>query len=226
MAMLIDSLPLLRLLHLVSPSLPVGSYSYSQGLEWAVEAGWVSDEKSLQAWLQSVLDNSLCPVDVPLLNLLYQAFTEGDEQQVCLLNETVHACRETKELRNEERQRGQALASLLDHFHLCSREKKDLACRSFVGGYALAAHCWDVPCSDAVLGYLWSWLENQVLSGIKIIPLGQSQGQKILDRLIPLLSGIAEKGKAIPLAEIGGAATALSIGSMLHETQYTRLYRS
>jgi urease accessory protein len=226
MAMPIDSIPLLRLLHLVSPTLPVGSFSYSQGLEWAVEAGWVSDEESLRGWLESILQSSLCRVDVPLLHLMYSACAGEDDGAIEGLTATILACRETRELREEERQRGRALAALLEHFPAGRHARKNSACRTFLGGYALAAFSWGVPCRQAVLGYLWSWLENQVVSGVKIIPLGQTQGQKILDRLIPLLPLVAEQGEGVPLAEVGGSAAALAIGSMLHETQYTRLYRS
>ena len=105
-------LALLRLLQIVSPNLPTGAYSYSQGLEWAVEAGWVTDSESFRQWLQEQAHGAMVQQELPLLRLLYEAYQNRDEALAMKLCSTVIALRETTELRDEERQRGRAMLAL------------------------------------------------------------------------------------------------------------------
>jgi urease accessory protein len=137
------------------------------------------------------------------------------------------ALRESHELRMEEQQRGQAMATLLQG--LCgalTEEEQQLISRCQLAGFAKAITLWHIPIHDAVSGYLWSWLENQVIAGIKIIPLGQTQGHRILSRLDESIRQAVDLGLALPDKEIGASNPALAIASSRHETQYTRLYRS
>lgn len=220
-------LPGLRLLQLVSPSLPVGAFSYSQGLEWAVQAGWLKDAETLHEWLDSTLQGAVVRNDLPLLERLYRAVERGDVESFSRWTDEWLAWRETAELRAEETQKGRALATLLrdldttDH----SRFNGDLR-RSFLSGFAYAAACWSIPLQSAAEAYLWGWLENQVLSAVKLIPLGQTSGQTTLYRLAESLPALAATGLALSDSEIGSSTSALAIASSRHETQYTRLYRS
>jgi urease accessory protein len=106
-------LPLLRLLQLVSPALPIGMYSYSQGQEKAVEDGWLNDEAAVAEWLEGLLECCIARTDVPVLARLYGAWADEDEARVARWSAYLRACRETEELRLEDRQTGQALARVL-----------------------------------------------------------------------------------------------------------------
>ncbi|HIP38464.1 MAG TPA: urease accessory protein UreF [Desulfocapsa sulfexigens] len=222
-----DPNALIRLLHLVSPSLPTGAYSYSQGLEWAVEAGWISDETSLEDWLACLARQSLGRVDIPLLTRMYAAVKDNQPDELkkwCLL---LLACRETSELREEEKTRGKAMATLLQRLNLPGIDRFNNSLQSSqLAGFAFAAAGWNIPLTDASSGYIWAWLENQVLTGMKIIPLGQSSGQQLLVKLTEPIPQIVKHGLQLGDEEIGASSPALALAGSHHETQYTRLYRS
>jgi urease accessory protein len=217
----------LRLLQLVSPALPIGAFTYSQGLEWAVEAGWVTDESSLSDWLLGLAEGGLRHVDLPILVRQYQAVADRDWAGLAHWSHYLLACRETRELRDEEINRGRALVSLLADLGLLGG---DLDRRPFAlcqaAGFALAAVRWSIPRRQAALGYAWGWLENQVAAGVKLIPLGQTAGQRLTAELAERLPGIVDRALDLPEEEIGASAPALAIASSQHETQYTRLFRS
>lgn len=218
---------LLRLLHLVSPTLPTGAFSYSQGLEWAVEAGWVHDMVSLESWLLDLAQNSMAQVDIPLLKRMYEAVEKSNSEELEQWIAVLLACRETSELQEEETTRGRAMATLLTNLDLMdgSIETK-LFKQSQLAGYVLAAHRWQISLNSAAQGYLWAWLENQIITGIKIVPLGQTQGQQLLLRLSANLPAIVAQGLEVKDTDIGAASPAFALASSLHESQYTRLYRS
>jgi len=219
------SLP--RLLHLVSPSLPTGAFAYSQGLEWAMEAGWIGDGLGLKGWLADLLGHSMVYVDIPILKRMVSACEANQETALGLWCSRLLACRETRELRLEEMDRGVAMLRLLQGLGVpFSHEWKKTAGRCQLAGFALAAVQWEIPLEDAAIGYAWSWLENQVLAGMKTIPLGQTEGHGILLRLGESVRKTVAQGLLTPDENIGAANPALAIASCLHETQYTRLYRS
>lgn len=218
---------LLRLLHLVSPTLPTGAFSYSQGLEWAVEGGWISDRESLESWLLDLASHSMTRVDIPVLQRMYGAVADGDEAALEHWIQILHACRETSELQEEESTRGRAMATLLENLDLLDGGiDKSLLRQSQLAGYVLAACKWQIDLQHAAQGYLWAWLENQVITGIKIIPLGQTQGQQLLLRLSSELPAIVERGLKVADGDIGASSPAFALACSLHEDQYTRLYRS
>jgi urease accessory protein len=232
---------LLRLLQLVSPSLPVGAFAYSQGLEWAVEAGWVSAEATLEGWLSDQLDNALAWVDLPLLARMMEAAVDRDPTAVSAWIDELMAMRETAELRAEESGRGRALAELLDSLGVLADGSaehqptpvaqqatvwKPVLSRSQLAGFAFAAARWNINTSDALIGYAWSWAENLTLAGVKLVPLGQTAGQRVLLRVADQIPDAVERSLSLEDAEIGAASPALAIASSLHETQYTRLFRS
>lgn len=217
----------LRLYQLISPALPVGAFTYSQGLEWAIECGWVKNPDTLEQWLGSVLEHSVSTLEVPLLLRLYQALEAGDNAGFIRWNQFLVASRETRELRDEEKQRGQALARLLPELDINIPEPlKETIRHSQLAGMALAAHQWEIPARTLARGYLWSWLENGVMAGVKLVPLGQTSGQQLLLRVSEHLPAYLAQAEALPEEEIGASTPALAIASSLHETQYTRLFRS
>ncbi|MGD8644876.1 MAG: urease accessory UreF family protein [Chromatiales bacterium] len=222
-----SALPLLRLLQLVSPSLPTGAFTYSQGIEWSVEAGWIRDAADLEAWLSDQMKSMLARVDLPLLLRMRQAIVDRDKAQLDRWIDALLASRETRELREEESNRGRALADLLGKLELAEADawRDDLA-RSQAAGFAFAATRWRIPADQLALGYAWGWLENLVLAAVKIIPLGQSEGQRLLERLAASLAAAVDRARALDDEDIGAANPALAIASSRHETQYTRLFRS
>lgn len=226
MAMATD-LSLLRLLQLVSPGLPIGMYSYSQGLERAVEDGWIQDADAVADWLQGLLQNGLSRVDAPILARLYDAWHNDAPESVEHWSQTLIACRETAELRAEDRQTGQALARLLINLEL--PEAQDWLRRpdaTLATLFTLAASRWQIGKADAIAGYLWGWLENQLLCAVKLVPLGQVAGQKLLLNLAGELPGLVEQAMSLSDDEIGGSCFGLALASSRHEMQYSRLFRS
>ncbi len=219
--------PLLRLMHLVSPSLPVGGFTYSQGIEWAVEAGWIRTAEDLEDWLRDQLNHSIATLDLPLLGRMQAAAVERDADAMGRWVDWLLAARETAELRAEESNRGRALADLLVAWSLRrALDWKPILARSQAAGFAFAAASWDVPPRTAAAGYAWGWLENLVLAAVKIVPLGQTQGQLALSRLVAEIPALVDRALTLPVDEIGASSPALAIASSAHESQYTRLFRS
>jgi urease accessory protein len=220
-------LGLLRLLQLVSPGLPIGMYSYSQGFESAVDEGWVSNAEEAGEWINGIMENCLVKVDVPVTMRLYDAWSKNDLAIVEHWSSLLLACRESSELRDEDRQTGQALARLLKDMDLeyakpwLRKPETTLAAM-----FALGAFSWGVPRYSALVGYLWSWLENQVLCAVKLVPLGQVAGQRLLHELATTIPALVEQAMVIEDDEIGGSTFGLTLASSRHEIQYSRLFRS
>jgi len=220
-------LALVRLLQLCSGSLPIGGFSYSQGIEWAVAAGWIHDEASLGGWLGDLAATNLVYVEIPLLARLHRAAESGDVQALDHWCQWLLASRETSELRDEERSRGRALATLLVDLDLPrAREWRHSLASCQSAGFALAAVGWGIPLPKAALGFAWAWLENMILAGVKLIPLGQTAGQRLLRDLGPGLVTAMHQGLTLTDPELGGSAPALAIASSRHPNQYCRLFRS
>lgn len=215
----------LRLFQLISPALPIGAFTYSQGLELAVETGWVSSQTEFESWLAGQLEYSIATLEIPLLARMMDAVEDGNSAQLLAHAKTLIAWRETKELRLEEKQRGAALARLLPELGVTLSGDALLACQlTQLAGMAQAAVEWQIPREKLYAGYLWSWLENAVMAGVKLIPLGQTQGQQTLQRMAPLLERVVKELDVT--SEPGSVTPALAIASSRHETQYTRLFRS
>ena len=215
----------LRLFQLISPSLPVGAFTYSQGLELAVEQKWVSSQEEFEAWLDGQLMQSLATLELPLLNRMLDAITQQNSAELLRLAKELLAWRETKELRLEESQRGAALARLLPQLEIELDAEQLQACKlTQLAGIAIAAHQWHIERDKLFAGYLWSWLENAVMAGVKLIPLGQTQGQQTLKAMAVRLEQAVALAQQV--TEPGSVTPALAIASSRHETQYTRLFRS
>lgn len=228
--MVIDALGLTRLLQLASPALPVGAYSYSGGLESAIDNGVVVDAASAERWIGDVLDYSLATFEVPILWRLLQALRDDDHEAFLRWNVVFRAGRETFELRAETLQMGRALQALLAELSLCDVAALSLLRQAepltFPAAYAFAAHHMQVEPNAALIGYLWSWLENQVVAALKAAPVGQTAGQKMLAGLGARLPAIAEAAAQLADDDLSNFAPGLAIASSRHEIQYSRLFRS
>ena len=217
----------LRLWQLISPSLPVGAYAYSAGLETAIESGWVVDTESLQQWVAGQLEAGLAGLDLPVLRRLHRAWAQGDDHAVTAWTTRLLASRESAELRAEDIHIGRALARLLNGLGIESAAVLDRRhAVSFATAFALAAHAWSIPVDVACRAYAWAWCENQVAAAIKLIPLGQSDGQRALAIIAEAIPAAVDSAAALPDGEIGATTPGLGMASSWHETQYTRLFRS
>lgn len=221
---------LLHLLQLTSPSLPIGAYSYSQGLETAIDKGLVHDEESARTWITDTLHHVVARFDGPLLWRLLQAFSKRDAAAVAKWAERYIAARDTAEFRAETMQMGFSLRHLARELGLGDAELLDLLGNApevpLPAALACVAVAMDIPHDAALLGMLFSWAENQVLACVKSVPLGQVSGQRLLFSLQPELEHAALLAQQLQDDELSNWSPGLSLLSMQHEVQYSRLYRS
>ena len=206
---------LARLLQLASPTLPVGAYSYSGGLEAAAEAGAVTDAASAAGWIGDVLEFSVARLDAPILLRMLD--------DPAGWNAIYLAARETAELRAETVQMGYSLNRLLPDLGVAPLEIDE---PSFAAVFAQAARTWKIEPRQALVAYVWAWAENLVMAAVKVVPLGQTDGQKMLLALGGRIEGLVEHAMQMQEDEIGSFAPGLAILSSRHETQYSRLFRS
>jgi len=221
----------LRLFQLVSSSLPIGGFTYSQGIERAVEDGWLSNAETTGDWLGTAMKDSLCYLDLPIINRLYEAVQEESPERFTEWSQYLLASRETSELRQEELQRARALGEVLDKLpHGLEADRMEPyrpgMAMSQAAGFALAGFEWQVPLYELLSGFAWSWLENAVNAAIKLVPLGQTAGQGLLYQLSTRIPDLVEMAYSVDDDELGASTPALAIASSLHETQYCRLFRS
>ncbi|UVL41051.1 urease accessory protein UreF [Pseudomonas sp. B21-040] len=222
--------PAWALLRLASPQLPIGGYSYSQGLEMAVENGRVSNADGARRWISDQLLLNLARFEAPLLLAHCTAAAEENWPELLRRCEQHRASRETRELHQESRQMGYSLQQLLNGL-----PELDAPARAFLDqrpephlalGWALAARAWGICPQDALAAWLWSWLENQLAVLMKTLPLGQQAAQSLTSELLPLLQQAQQDATRINPEHYGSAAFGLSLACMAHERQYSRLFRS
>jgi len=246
---------MIRLLQLASPALPIGGYSYSSGLETAIDTGRVRDAESAFAWIADAVSLVLARFDAPLLAAAVHAGIDGDRARLAELNRLALAARETAELRLECEQAGYSLGRWIAEVAgpqggevVDAQERADDATVSDdepgraaaiaglaadIGrplaapvGWGLACASVGLPARDAVTAFLWSFAENQAAVLLKAMPLGQAGAQRLLLRLGPVLTASVDAALALPQSSWSNAAPGLAIASMRHETQYSRLFRS
>lgn len=221
---------LLHLLQICSPSLPVGAYSYSQGLEAAMESGLVRDEATARAWIVDMLEHVVARFEAPVAWRLLRAFAEGDAKAVAAWTALFIASRDSAEFRAETIQMGYSLGKLLPELTPQRTDVLDLLAAQrelpFPTALAAAAVALAVPPEEALLGLLFSWAENQVLACVKSVPLGQVAGQRLLLSLRAPIEAAAAVAMTIADDELSNWSPGLQLLSMQHEVQYSRLYRS
>ena len=215
-----------RLLQLASPALPIGGYSYSTGLESAIECGEVRDPESAFLWIDDALSLVAGRFDAPLVAAAMQACEAGDHLRIDELNRLALAVRETAELRLESEQMGYSLMQWIDQVPGRASQLAPALPVAAAVAWAIAAWRLRLGAGEAVTGFLWSFAENQVMVLIKTIPLGQIQAQRVLHRLGPRIEAVAAAALQLPAGEWSNAAPGLAIASMAHESQYSRLFRS
>ncbi|KEF31914.1 Urease accessory protein UreF [Marinobacter nitratireducens] len=222
----VADLALLGLMQLVSPALPIGAFAWSQGLESAFELGWVNNEAELAEWIEGVLEDGLSRCELPLLARLQQAWAESDADTIAEWNNWLHATRETAELSDEDTRLGGALVTLLRNLDLLPESRLIPDEPGYISMFAWAAHKRIVPVRQTLLGFAWAWLENQLAVACKALPLGHTAAQRITEQLRPKLVEAVDVALARDEHELGPILPGLALGSALHETQYSRLFRS
>ncbi len=216
-----------RLLQLASPSLPVGAFSYSQGLEAAVEAGVIRDADSAARWIGDVFELTMLPMEAPLFLRLAAAWECGDAREARRWNEELVAGRETAELRAETLQMGYSLRALLRELDVGdTRPLDEMDELAFAAAFAFAATRWRIDAREALAAYLFSWLEGQMLAALKCVPLGQTDGQRLLLALARRIPAGVQAAAAARDDELCNFAPGLALASARHETQYSRIFRS
>jgi len=216
---------LLRLLWLASPALPIGAYAYSRGLEYAIEIGWVHDVETAVRWIDGVLERQVATLDAPVLARMYDGYLAGDEDAVVQWDAFLRAARETNEATLEDRQLGTSLAKLLREAGVARSDALPTNA-TYARGFALAAAHYGASRADAVLAYLFAFAEGQVTAASKLVPLGQTAAQRVLAALMQRIDALTTKALTLADDELGAYTPGLTLASMLHETQYTRLFRS
>ena len=218
---------LLSALHLASPALPVGGFAYSQGLEQAIEDRWVTQVEQAYVWIRDVLLLNLARQELPLWLVCHRAVMQLDWSALATANQELYALRETAEFRLESVQMGHSMTKLFAQWPQgAALNALSIELWTYPASYAALAAISGVDETMASTAYLWSWVENQVLAAVKIIPLGQIDGQKLLHRLKGDVERATEIARSTDPAHAGSAAFGLAVASARHESQYSRLFRS
>ncbi|MBP0017476.1 MAG: urease accessory protein UreF [Cyanobacteria bacterium SBLK] len=228
---------LLHLLQLSSPTLPVGAYSYSEGLEYLTEQKIIDNREQLCSWIEQELRYGSIRTETAVMLRAYRTMTipplipplvRGDAERLIYWNEWFSAVRETRELRQQSWQMGQSLMKLL-----VSLEPELGEIASQIGNpcnypiaFGVGAASWEIDLEAVAIAYLQSWATNLINAGVKLIPLGQTAGQQVLLELHDAISIAKTEILALEDDELGSCGWGLTLASMAHETQYTRLFRS
>lgn len=225
-----NPLNLLTLLQLASPALPVGAYSYSEGLETLATQGTLTQTDDLRHWLCQELAGGSIRVETAVMGWAYTAIAHADPSTLEYWNHWLSAFRETEELRSQSWQMGRSLLRLfadleptvIDSFPPLLRQGN---C-NYAIAYGLVAHAWTLPLPEASLVYLHSWAANLISAAVRAVPLGQTAGQRLLRQLAVPLQAAHQEIQSLTEADLGACSWGVSLASMQHETQYSRLFRS
>ncbi len=225
-----DAIKLNRLLQLCSANLPVGGFSFSQGLEYAVEMKWLTSPKTTASWIKINLEESIAKTDLAILKRLIYALSKHDLSAFEYWNNHLIACRESNELLLADLAMGKALIRLIKQLesvditnYQAIIELKEI---SFVSAFSLCAYIFNLDLISAQSGYCWTYIDNQVAAATKLVPLGQTQAQNLLFELTENTQYIIEKANSIADEDISTSLPHLAMASAWHETQYSRLFRS
>jgi urease accessory protein len=215
---------------LASPALPVGGFSYSEGLEAAVDAGQVTNEAQAAAWLRDQLQLSLARSELAVLSKAFGAWQRGDLAHIGELNAWVATTRESSELRQQTEQMGRSLVAWLKNRAIVDDRVRALEALlpapTWPVAFALAGAQTGAPLREVLLTFAFGWAENMVQAALKSVPLGQNAGQRILAALAEAIPAAVDHAARLMDSERQAFAPMLAILSAQHETQYSRLFRS
>ncbi|MFN3200219.1 MAG: urease accessory protein UreF [Bradymonadia bacterium] len=227
----LSSHTLYALLTWMSPGYPVGAYTYSHGVEWAVEQGEITDGPSLQAWIEVLLRHGGGHVDAVMLSEGWLAVAAEDDEELAKVTAHAHAFRGTQETALESQKQGEAFvratlaawpSTTLERW--ATRHRATGLPYAIAVGVAAAAH--NVPLEATVTAHLHAFAANLVSAGVRLVPLGQTAGQQALAALAPIIHDAATQALSTSLEEVSTAAPWAELASIHHETQHVRLFRS
>ncbi len=224
---MLELAPLVALMRMVSPALPIGAFAYSRGLEQAVERGIVSDEASARDWIIGLLEHSFGRLDAPVLVRVLAALEAGDMERAVRWVSFLRASRESRELLLEDEQMGRALLRLCKDLEVPLVPEliaRDAA--AVVAGFAALGLHHGIEKSALVAGLFYATTESQVSAAVRLVPLGQTAGQRILNAALAVMPQLALRALEVEDEDVGGYAPMLALCSAWHETQYSRLFRS
>ena len=220
----------LALLQLVSPALPVGAFSYSEGLEVLIQSGTLADENALLEWLEAELQRGSVRLEAAALRLLVASLCDwcqgadpAARDRLIDLDGWLMACREANELRAQQRQMGQSLLQLLAEM---GHVLPDPLALSWPAAWAWAAMALDVPTREMVEGYLYSWVANQLSAAVRLLPLGPTRAQVLQQRLLPLITAQAYQLQAEDPRFLWNGGVGSAMAQLAHAELYSRLFRS
>jgi urease accessory protein len=242
----INHLNILNLLQLASPALPVGAYSYSEGLESLVNDGIITNLIQLENWLVDNLKFGSIQMEAAIMVRAYLAINQEDFTKLIYWQNWANATRDTAELRQQSLQMGRSLIKLFLNLstapvkslnidqdlqsniidQIRQQIEKDNNFCHWAIAYGITAAHWQIDLNTAILGYLHSWLTNLINAGVKLIPLGQTDGQKLLWSMQPTIYQTTQNILELTDDDLVTCNWGLSLASMTHESQYTRLFRS
>ncbi len=242
----INNINILNLLQLASPTLPVGAYSYSEGLESLVNDGIITNLIQLENWLIDNLKFGSIQMEAAIMVRAYLAINQEDFSRLIYWQNWANATRDTAELRQQSLQMGRSLIKLFLnlstapikslninqdlHLNMIDRIQQQIAIDNdfchWAIAYGITAAHWQIDVNTAILGYLHSWLTNLINAGVKLIPLGQTDGQKLVWSMQPTIYQTTQNILELTDDDLVTCNWGLSLASMTHESQYTRLFRS
>ncbi|NDZ12687.1 urease accessory protein UreF [Variovorax sp. WS11] len=217
---------LLQLIWLASPALPVGGFSYSEGLEAAIEWAGIGNEEGACEWLAGQLHLSLARSDLAIVAQAIPAWRSSELARLRELNDWVFQTRESAEFRLQTEQMGRSFVEWLKLRHADAAAIFDTLPASYPIAFAFAASRTEAPVRDACLAFAFGWAENMAAAAVKAVPLGQSAGQRILGRLAAEIPPAVDRALALADDERQAFSPMLAVLSARHETQYSRLFRS
>lgn len=230
---LVSQLALLRQQSWLSPAFPTGAYSYSHGMEWAAEAGHIHDRKSLVDWLEADLCYGSGRNEAIFFIEAWRSATDNHCKKLLEIAELAATFRGTSEFALETSQQATACLAtlcrvwpdpLIESLSELLLERAVAPVLSVVLGVRAARQ--DIPATLALPAFLQSYLANMITAGVRLIPLGQTDGQFAIAELEPAVLSVAAQAEEATIRDLGSAAFMVDLASMLHETQYTRLFRS
>jgi urease accessory protein len=221
---------LYRLMAWLSPAYPVGAFSYSSGIEWAVEAGDIRDAASLVGWLAAMIREGSAFCDAVFLAHAHRAASAGDDAALIAAAELAAAFAPSRERFLETTAQGRAFFETTRAAWPCAALDRLAAAwegpLAYPVAVAVASAGHGIALAPALAAYLQATAANLVSAAVRLVPLGQTDGQRVLASIEPLIAACVERALACPPEEVGGAAFRADLASMRHETQYTRLFRS
>ncbi len=225
--------PLLNLLHLSDPTLPIGGFSHSAGLETYVQQNIVTDKTNAKAFITEMLSRNLKYTDAAFVSLAYDASVSDDLQNILSLDEECTAVKLPTEIRQASKKLGMRLLKIFQsqvNNELTAAYNQLVQTQQTNGNYCIAfgiiAHALNIAKQDALYGFFYNAAAGFVTNSVKLVPLGQQDGQEILFSLLPLMQQLAQQSMQPDKDLIGLCCTGFDIRCMQHEQLYSRLYMS